>query len=116
MKLEGILTQREWEKRVSFDLVYAWEDIFAQELGVPLVPRSRMAEALVRRLPGRQAVPTGKKHLLLTEMEPMPGKNAYNRAQVIPYWIDFFLREPSLPVLTRCRGSMDLISRAVPCR
>ena len=60
MKLEGILTQREWEKRVSFDLVYAWEDIFAQELGVPLVPRSRMAEALVRRLPGRQAVPTGK--------------------------------------------------------
>ena len=76
MKLEGILTQREWEKRVSFDLVYAWEDIFAQELGVPLVPRSRMAEALVRRLPGRQAVPTGKKHLLLTEMEPMPGKIA----------------------------------------
>ena len=109
MKLEGILTQREWEKRVSFDLVYAWEDIFAQELGVPLVPRSRMAEALVRRLPGRQAVPTGKKHLLLTEMEPMPGKNAYNRAQVIPYWIDFFLREPSLPVLVRSYNSCPAI-------
>jgi Protoporphyrinogen oxidase len=109
MKLEGILTQREWEKRVSFDLVYAWEDIFAQELGVPLVPRSRMAEALVRRLPGRQAVPTGKKHLLLTEMEPMPGKNAYNRAQVIPYWIDFFLREPSLPALVHSYNSCPAI-------
>ncbi len=101
MRLEGILTQRAWEKRVSFDLVYAWEDVFARELAIPLVARNRLAEAVFRRLPGSHAVPTGKKHLLLTEMEPMPGKNTYNRPQVIPYWIDFFLREPSLPMLVR---------------
>ena len=101
MKLEGILTQRAWEKGVSFDLVYAWEDIFAREMDIRLVPRNRLEEAVIRRLPGRWAVPTGRKHLLLIEMEPMPGENAYNRAQVIPYWVDFFLREPSLPSLER---------------
>ena len=101
MELDGILTQRAWEKRVSFDLVYAWEDIFSRELGIPLVGRNRMVEALYRRLPGRHSVPTGNKRFLLTEMEPLPGGNAYNRAQVIPYWVDFFLREPSLPALIR---------------
>ncbi len=101
MELDGILTQRALEKRVSFDLVYAWEDIFSRELGIPLVGRNRMVEALYRRLPGRHSVPTGDKRFLLTEMEPLPGGNAYNRAQVIPYWVDFFLREPSLPALVR---------------
>ena len=52
MELDGILTQRTWEKRVSYDLVYAWEDIFSRELGIPLVGRNRMVEALYRRLPG----------------------------------------------------------------
>lgn len=101
MRLEGILTQRRWEKRVSFDLIYAWEEIFARELGIPLVPRHRMVEAICRRLPGHQSVPTGRKNLLLTEMNPMPGENAYNRVHVVPYWVDFFLREPSLPKLVR---------------
>lgn len=101
MRLEGILTQRAWEKRVSFDLVYAWEDIFAREFGIPLVGRNRMAEAVFRRLPGRPSLPTGGKFLWLTEMEPMPGKNAYNGPQVIPYWVDFFLQGSSLPGLVR---------------
>jgi len=109
MELEGILTQRAWEKRVSFDLVYAWEDIFAREFGIPLVGRNRMAEAVFRRLPGRQSVPTGRKFLWLTEMEPMPGKNAYNCPQVIPYWVDFFLREPSLPGLVRSYNACPAI-------
>ena len=109
MELEGILTQRAWEKRVSFDLVYAWEDIFAREFGIPLVGRNRMAEALFRRLPGRQSVPTGRKFLWLTEMEPMPGKNAYNCPQVIPYWVDFFLRESSLPGLVRSYNACPAI-------
>lgn len=109
MKLEGILTQRRWEKRVSFDLVYAWEDILARTFGIPLVPRYRMVEAICRRLPGQPSVPTGKKSLLLMEMEPMPGENAYNRAQVVPYWIDFFLREPALPALVRSYKSCPAI-------
>ncbi len=109
MKLEGILTQRAWEKRVSFDLVYAWEDIFSREMGIRLVPRNRLEEAFFRRLPGRRSVPTGKKCLLLMEMEPRAENNVYNRAQVVPYWIDFFLREPSLPSLVRSYSACPAI-------
>lgn len=109
MKLEGILTQRAWEKRVSFDLVYAWEDIFSREMGIRLVPRSRLEEAVFRRLPGRWSVPTGRKPMLLMEMEPRALNNVYNRTQVIPYWIDFFLREPSLPSLVRSYNACPAI-------
>lgn len=108
MELTGILTQRNWEKRASFDLVYAWEDSFARNLGIPLRARNRMAEALVRRMPGKPSLPV-RGNLLLMEMEPYVGRNVYNRNNVVPYWVDFFLHEDTLPALVRSYNACPFI-------
>lgn len=100
MELDAILTQRGWEKRPSFDLVYSWEDLFARGLGVPFLYRNRVVEALYRRLPGKPQVPV-RRNCFLMEMEPHVEANVYNRKNIIPYWIDFFLRDSMLPALSR---------------
>lgn len=98
-EIRRILTDRKFEREVSFHLVYEWEDVLSKELEIPLVNNIwHRGNRYIKRIPGLSKLVTRGKLSLLFQMNAKVGIfYCYgNSRDIIPVIIDFFLPEDQL--------------------
>lgn len=113
MKLHSIITWRKFMHYPSYDLVYEWEDIFAQEMQLPFhYEWEKGNNKYVRRIPilSRFGLPWSRAFMF--EMVPTLHFRRYNTTRIIPCLIDFFLSDEELGLFQRAyrRNPLVLIS------
>ena len=90
MKLNNILTRRNWEHWPSWDLVYEWEDNLAENLNLKKKNLLRYSEyGKGSKYLNKILLP--KKNTLIFELTQMDGYHPYNKKNFIPFIIDFYL-------------------------
>ena len=112
--IQTLITSRNYNRWPSWDIVYEWEDIFRSRFGL-----SFSFEPAVNRYAKRLPLP-GLVQLLHTsepafvfQMSPdMTG--GYNKRNIIPCLVDFFVKESRLPFFYRAnrRHPLLLVSSA----
>ena len=92
MEINSIITIREYEKRPSFDLVYEWEDEMSKCLDIPLKSVTNGTKlAMLLPMMNRLLLPNLS---FMYHMSPYIGRlQLWNRHNVIPCLIDFFLKK-----------------------
>lgn len=93
MKIENIITERGYQDWPSFDLVYEWEDIIADKLNIPLFFKNKHSEnRFIRRIPFIKYFLGPKQNSFIFEMSPITRYHIWNKKNIIPYIIDFYLQ------------------------
>lgn len=94
MVLEEIITQRSYETRPSYDLVYEWEDILLSHLDVKFSydKEIRNKNKWVRRIPFSRYLLTSKPAFMF-QMIGMRSVSC-NKKNIVPHIIDFFIKDP----------------------
>ena len=121
MKVERILSERNQDVHAWMDLVYEWEDIFSRELGIPLgdavsVAYGKWTGKLYRRMPGllrlrAPSVPAFRFELVLNLY-----CRAYNRKNIIPCIVDFYMRDRARDFINNYRHNpVVLVSSREAC-
>ena len=92
MELTSIISQRNIEKSSSFDLVYEWEDMLAQTIGIPCVRDNglRMNRWIKRLRLSRMFITD--KNAFVFKMSTF-GHVGYDKSNIVPFVIDFHLEE-----------------------
>lgn len=101
MKLDTILTKRNYETWPSWDLVYEWEDQIAEELKLPLTnDRRYLHNKYVRVWPLVSHLLGTSKNAFIFDMNP-ERFHSYNRRNIVPCIIDFYPTEVQMHVFER---------------
>lgn len=99
MEIEYIGTCRKFEHWPSFDLVYEWEDVFAEKLGCNFAYKKSWYNSKLRRIPLLNLFARHWSNTFCFEMIPgIYGAHLDNMKTVIPCIIDFFLTKESMPL------------------
>lgn len=97
MKIEKIITERGYQDWPSFDLVYEWEDIIADKLNIPLYLKNKFStNRFIKRIPFIKYLLCPKQNSFIFEMSPMTKYHIWNKKNIIPYIIDFYLKPEQL--------------------
>lgn len=97
MKIEKIITERGYQDWPSFDLVYEWEDIIAEKLNIPLFFKNKFStNRFIKRIPLIKYLLCPKQNSFIFEMSPMTKYHIWNKKNIIPYIIDFYLKPEQL--------------------
>ncbi len=101
-----ILSKRKYEKWVSWDLVYEWEDVLSEGLNVPIVDISPLyRDRLLGRIPYLNAISSRFKPYLYFELRAnVQGwfpRVSDNNKYAIPIIIDYFLTDEEIPLFEK---------------
>lgn len=112
MKLQQILSRRNFNNNVFYDLVYEWEDSLSHALSVPIVDESPLCQnKYVAFMPFISCLFTRGKKSLSFEMTANIGRSRQwgNTADIIPLVIDFYLEKKDLPHFVRCHSRNPIV-------
>lgn len=102
MELKFIGTCRKFNRWPSWDLVFEWEDILAEELNLELAFKKSWYNKKLRRVPLLNMCAQHWSNTFCFEMSPgVNGPHLDNMKTVIPCIIDFFLTKESMPLFIR---------------
>lgn len=102
MTINQIITERKYQKWPSFDLVYEWEDVLVEELNIPLYFKQKYStNRFIKRIPFIKLLLAPKQNSFIFEMCPMTKYHIWNKSNIIPYIIDFYLRSETLKYFYR---------------
>ncbi len=98
MKIEQILTKRNWQHNYAYDLVYEWEDVFASTLQLPLVDEKELINnRYVKLIPLLSTALQTNKVSFAFEMESIGCHWFTNRKKnIIPFIIDYYPQEKGI--------------------
>lgn len=106
MRLERIVTQRKYQHWPSWDLIYEWEDVFCAKLGMSMYhPFKYYQSRKVLSIPFIDKLLCPYDNTFIFEMVPVGlvnGKRCYNRSNIIPCIVDFYLKENELKRFAAC--------------
>lgn len=108
MNLQLIHTSRKYEKRAFWDIVFEWEDVFRQTLGVNFFHGNKYLYKVGNRLPflNNFTTPSG---VFTFEMSPFLGKRFMNHQNVIPCIIDFFLPKANIKLFEKAYRNNSMV-------
>ncbi len=114
-KLNRIISQRRFSPYPSFRIVYEWEDILSQALGVPVRSPGEISNVLHRRFEKNGL--TGLYHALTPQcslglryiMTATTEEECWYNRNSIPVIIDFWLEEKDLPAFYKAFRHVPLI-------
>ncbi len=110
MKLKQILSERNYDNHFSHDLIYLWEDAFAKELQLKIGKRKKIyLHNSVRVLINLFQLPVAKEVSMVFQMSPQLQNNVYNRKNILPYIIDFFLTKEDIPTFVKAYNKCPLV-------
>ncbi len=112
MKLQQILSRRNFNNNVFYDLVYEWEDSLSHALSVPIVDEFPLCQnKYVAFMPFVSCLFTRGKKSLSFEMTANIGRSRQwgNTADIIPLVIDFYLEKKDLPHFVRCHSRNPIV-------
>lgn len=94
MEFKKIITKRELETWPSWDLVFEWEDAFCHYLSLNLkYDKEIRYNKYYMKLPSLFDIFLTKENSIVFEMKPQLINNRNNKKNIIPYIIDFYLKE-----------------------
>lgn len=92
MKIEKVATTRNFLDWPSNDLVYEWEDVFSDSLKVSLYYiKEGIYNKFVKRIPFINKVLPSNQNIFIYEMIPATHHHLWNKKNVLPCIIDFYL-------------------------
>jgi len=95
MNLQAVFSPRKVLLEPNNDLVYEWEDVFAEKLGVPILyDRNIRNNRWTKHIPIPLNFLTPDVTLLSIEMVTYR-HNGLNKKNVVPWIVDFYLRTPA---------------------
>ena len=113
MKLERIATQRKYQHWPSWDLVYEWEDILCKKLDLRMYYSFRYHQSRkVLCIPYIDRLLYPRENTFVFEMNPMGlvnGKRCFNRPNIIPCIIDFFLEDKEIKRFVACYSNNPIV-------
>lgn len=93
MEIKKIITARKYEKWPSYDLVYEWEDIFNSKLKTGFFYDCKNK---LKKVPLINNLFVPKEKSFIYEMGPQIRFHIWNKKNIIPCIIDFFLKKEDL--------------------
>lgn len=93
MEIQRILTVRKYEKWPSFDLVYEWEDIYNKLLKIDFFFDHKTK---LKKIPLINNFFIPRENTFIYEMGPQTRFHIWNRKNIFPCIIDFFLKKENL--------------------
>lgn len=117
MKIENIYSLRTFEKRTWFQIVYEWEDIFAEKLNCRVVGKyssflfANSIERIVSKLHliDFLSLIVFRKVTLAFQMTASSTRTLYNNKNIIPYIIDFWLSKEDIPAFEKAYSKNPLV-------
>jgi len=98
MKLQQIITTRNYNNWPSWDLVFEWEDIIKSKLQLDFYyDRKLMNNRYIKKIPFFNNLLQTNKFSFLFEMSVGRSNNRNNKKNIVPCIIDFFLTKEQLP-------------------
>lgn len=98
MEVKRIITARKYEKWPSYDLVYEWEDIFNNILKTEFFFDHK---SKFKKLPLINNFFIPSKKAFVYEMGPQIKFHLWNKRNIVPCIIDFFLKKENLDIFYR---------------
>lgn len=98
MEITSILTKREIDPRPFFHLVYEWEDVFVEKMGVSLINETAVRafmNRVVRKLRIRPVLFSDKK-IMVFEITSKRYADFKSRKDILPVIIDFYIAPADL--------------------
>jgi hypothetical protein len=105
MKIKGILSERNRFRYRSYQIVYEWEDTFSKSTGIPVVPINGVPSWIVNKFKRIRAdklpiylerLCIVRNYYLYMQMTADIRLQFSNSKRIIPYIIDFWLRDNEL--------------------
>lgn len=110
MKLESIITTRNYNAWPSWDLVYEWENMISNKLGLPFYyEKEVMNNRYLKRIPFLLQLFQTPQTAFRFDMTPNLHSQVNNRANIIPCIVDFFLREKQLKNFCNCYNKNKIV-------
>ena len=110
MEIKRIATTRKSQNWPSFDLVYEWEDTFLKSLDIsPYFINKYTSNRYIKRIPFIKYLLTPNEDTFIFEMSAITKHNLWNRKNIIPCIIDFYLSRNSLKEFYRSYNKHKIV-------
>lgn len=110
MEIKQIATNRLFYDYPSFDLVHEWEDEFIKSLNkFPYFINKYIENRYIKRIPFVKYFITPIRNTFIYEMSPITRYNLWNRRNIIPCIIDFYLSTNSLKEFYRSYNKHKIV-------
>ena len=110
MILESIITTRNYNTWPSWDLVYEWENMISNKLGLPFYyEKEVMNNRYLKRIPFLLQLFQTPQTAFRFDMVPNLHTLVNNRVNIIPCIVDFFLRGKQLKNFYRCYNKNKIV-------
>ncbi len=110
MKLESVITSRNYNMWPSWDLVYEWEDMISKKMGLTFFYEKKlMTNHYMRRIPFLLQLFQTSQSSFRFDMVPNLYSQANNRPNIVPCVIDFYLKGISLEKFYNCYNRNKIV-------
>ena len=92
--LELIATKRKQSPSINYDIIYEWEDVIAEQIGIELYYENKWAyNKIIRCFPMLPSILMTNRNILVFDIYPTLIGRCGNKQNVIPVIVDFYIKD-----------------------